>query len=423
MVLMTKQLLYFSSCAIHPDGVNDPFMVMEQPWLVRRFDRAIMVAHQGADWLGPDPTVAHQPQKPLLCGLRGFCRALFSKDVRTEWKRLRTDGQFTPVNALKVLLFAARGQTMFLAADAFLPKEWQPEEVALYACWMSFDAYAATLMKRKYPAMQLVVRGHAFDIDVERNAVNPYLMKQAIAEEAEGLYLISQSAKAQYMQYMQGRVAQEKVHVLAFGSAGVVPEAVFPPPLHTEGVLRIVSCAHVIPIKQVHVLLDALAAWEGVPVHWTHIGAGEGLAALQQQGEACLDQKENVIVRWLGSLSAAEVLRIYEEEPFDVFINTSQKEGVPVSIMEAMRCGIPAIAPSVGGLPELVSEETGWLYQPEEGAAGVCRCLQALAGETLQQTNDRRRAAARRWQDYFRNAGGLEKLFGTIPPSVEGENQ
>ena len=421
--LMTEQLIYFSSCAIHPDGSNDPFMVMEQPWLVNRFDRVMMAAHQGADWLGSDPTEAHQPQKPLLCGLRGFCRALFSKDVRTEWKRLRADSCFTPVNALKVLLFAARGQGMFLAADAFLPEDWQPDQVALYACWMSFDAYAAVLMKRKYPAMRLVVRGHAFDIDVERNAVNPYLMKQAIAEAADGLYLISQSAKAQYMQYMQGRVAEDKVHVLAFGSAGEAPEALFPPPLHTEGVLRIVSCAQVIPIKQVHVLLEALAAWEGVSVHWTHIGAGEGFEALQQQAEEYLDRKENVIVHWMGSLSAAEVLRVYEDAPFDVFINTSQKEGVPVSIMEAMRCGIPAIAPAVGGLPELICPETGWLYQPQEGSAGVRRCLQALAGETLQQANDRRQAAAKRWQECFRNAGGLEKLFGAIPLSVEGENQ
>ena len=409
---MTKQLIYFSSCAIHPDGKNDPFMVMEQPWLVSRFDRVMMAAHQGADWLDADPTAAHQPRKPFLCGFRGFCRALFSGDVRTEWKRLRQDGVFTPVNALKVLLFAARGQGMFLSADAFLPKDWQPAQVALYACWMSFDAYAAALMKRKYPAMQLYVRGHAFDIDTERNACNPYLMKQAIAETADGLYLISQTAEAQYMSYMQGRVAAEKVHVLAFGSAGSELEELFPPPLHTEGVLRMVSCAKVIPIKQVHVLAEALAQWEGAPIHWTHIGDGEDFEALKQQAEEWLDRKENVIVQWLGGLSPEEVLTVYEEQPFDVFVNTSQKEGVPVSIMEAMRCGVPVIAPHVGGLPELVTDETGWLYQPEEGVEGVLRCLRALASETPEQAGLRRAAAAKRWKEQFQNAGGLEKLFG-----------
>lgn len=416
---MKKQLIYFSSCAIHPDGNNDPFMVMEQPWLVKRFDRVMMAAHQGADWLTADPTEPHQPRKPFLCGLRGFCRALFSKDVLEEWKHLRKDGFLNPANALRVLLFAARGQCMFLAAEALLPQTWDPTEVSLYSCWMSFDAYAAALMKRKYPAMEMVARGHAFDIDVERIAVNPYLMKQAIADVADGLYLISQSARGQYMSYMQGFVEEAKVHVLAFGSAGCAPTEVYPPPLHTEGVLRIVSCAKVIPIKQVHVLAEALSQWDGVPVHWTHIGDGEDFQALQDQAAQWFDQKENVIVTWRGVLSAGEVLALYEDQPFDVFINTSKKEGVPVSIMEAMRCGIPAIAPNVGGLPELINGVNGWLYEPQEGAEGVRRCLMALASETLAQANERREAAKNCWMEQFQNAGGLEKMFGKIQ-SAEG---
>lgn len=406
---MTKNLVYFSSCAIHPDGANDPFMVMEQPWLVRHFDKVLMAAHQGTDWLCEDTSVVHQPKKPFLCGARSFCRALFSADVRLEWKRLREDGRFTLVNALKVLAFAFRGQQMFLAADAALSGELA--DMVLYSCWMSFDAYAAVLMRRKYPAAGFVVRGHAFDIDVERNALNPYLMKCAIADAADGVYLISQTAKAQYMSYMQGRVEEDKVHVLAFGSAGKAPELRLPPPVHTEGVLRIVSCAKVIPIKQVHIMVEALAKWEGMPVSWTHIGDGEAFEAVRQLAEEKLDRKENVIVRWLGGLSADEVLAVYENQPFDAFVNTSRKEGVPVSVMEAMRCGIPAIAPNVGGLPELVTEETGWLYESSEGAQGVCRCLKALAEESAQQAEERRQAAMNRWQEQFQNAATLEQLF------------
>jgi glycosyltransferase involved in cell wall biosynthesis len=404
-------LIYWSSCAIHPDGKNDPFMFMEQPWLVSRFSRVMMAAHQGADWLGADPAERHSPKRPFLCGVRGFFRALFSRDVRLEWKRLRRDGFLSPVHLLKVLLFAARGQSMFLAADALLPGTVRPGEVTLYSCWMSFDAYAAALMKRKYPDMKFVVRGHAFDIDTERNAMNPYLMKQAVADAADGLYLISKMAREQFMSYMQGRVVKDKVYVLAFGSSGQAPEQLLPPPLHTEGVLRIVSCAKVIPIKQVHLLVEALVQWQGTPVCWTHIGDGEEFMALQKLAEEKLDQKENVIVRFLGSLPADKVLALYEKQPFDAFVNTSRKEVVPVSIMEAMRCGIPAIAPAVGGMPELITEETGWLYDPHEGAAGVCRCLKALTEETSEEAGLRRHAAKTRWQDKYQNAATLENLF------------
>ncbi len=411
--MMPRHLIYFSSCAIHPDGSNDPFMTMEQPWLCRHFDSVMMAAGHGADWLGEDTQAKHSPKKPPLCALRSLLRALFSKDLHAEWKRLRADSRFSPVNALRVLMFAVRGQSMYLSVRSLMPGEWLPEHTTLYSCWMSFDAYAATLLQRDFPEMRFVARGHAFDIDVERNPLNPYLMKQAIADAADSLHPICQLAKEQMMSYLQGRVSEEKVQVLPFGSAGESPAALLPPPLHTEGVLRIVSCAKVIPIKQVNVLLEALSRWEGAPVHWTHIGDGEGLPELQQRAEELLDLKENVIVSWLGGLPADQVLALYETSPFDVIVNTSRKEGVPVSIMEAMRCGIPAIAPAVGGLPELVTKETGWLYDPQEGPDGVLRCLELLAAESAHVAESRRHAAAACWQTRYRNAGTLEKLFGS----------
>ena len=45
----------------------------------------------------------------------------------------------------------------------------------------------------------------------------------------------------------------------------------------------------------------------------------------------------------------------------DLFINLSSSEGVPVSIMEAMSFGIPVIATSVGGNPEIVNNNNGYL--------------------------------------------------------------
>ncbi len=408
---MPKQLIYLSSCAIHPNGEGDPFMKMEQPWLVHHFDDVWMVAYQGTAQLTEHTDQGYSLQRPPMAGLCAWWKAIFSKDVWQEIRRLFRQKGFRPVDALKILLFAVRGEKMHLFTERLL-KQYGTEDITLYSCWMSFDGYAAALSARKHPEVRFVVRGHAFDIDVERNAVNPYLMKQAIADEADGVYLISQTAMEQYSSYMQGRIPAEKLHVLAFGSAGSAPETILPAPFHQEGVLRIVSCAKVIPIKQVHVLVEALAQWEGAPVHWTHIGDGEDFDEVRKLAEELLDHKENVIVRWLGSLSAGEVLTLYENEPFDVFINTSRKEGVPVSIMEAMRCGVPAIAPRVGGLPELVTEETGWLYEPETGADGVCQGLNALAAQTPEQAQSRRAAAAARWQDQFQNASGLEKMLG-----------
>ena len=47
--------------------------------------------------------------------------------------------------------------------------------------------------------------------------------------------------------------------------------------------------------------------------------------------------------------------------PVDLFLNVSEYEGVPVSVMEAQSFGIPVIATAVGGTPEIVNEENGFL--------------------------------------------------------------
>lgn len=50
----------------------------------------------------------------------------------------------------------------------------------------------------------------------------------------------------------------------------------------------------------------------------------------------------------------------------DIFILMSYEEGLPISIIEAMRAGLPVISTRVGGIPELVMEkENGFLLDPD----------------------------------------------------------
>ncbi|WP_181552517.1 glycosyltransferase family 4 protein [Desulfosalsimonas propionicica] len=41
----------------------------------------------------------------------------------------------------------------------------------------------------------------------------------------------------------------------------------------------------------------------------------------------------------------------------DVFLNTSVHEGIPMSILEAMSYGLPVVAPKVGGIMEIITDE------------------------------------------------------------------
>lgn len=406
---MLKTLIYLSSCAVAADGKTDPFMMQEHPWLLKHFDKVRMVSYYGTKTMTAEDRDYIIPEKMPFAALRAWCTVFFVRDLWRELRHLQSDGQMNIVNIIKLILFTQRGLKMHFWMEALLGKQGDAA-TTLYSCWMSFDGYAAALTKRKHPDARFVVRGHAFDIDTERNPMNPYLMKQTIADQADGVFLISETAKSQYMEYMQGRVSSEKVHVLGMGSGGEAVQ-IKEAPLYAQGVFRVVSCAKIIPIKQVHLMVKALAKWEGMPLRWTHIGGGEGEKTLRKLAEEELDLKENVIYDITGSMDSAKVQKIYDSHAYDVFVNTSQKEGVPVSIMEAIRHGIPVIAPAVGGIPEMVTEDIGFLYDPEQGAEGVLAALDQFSKRPKDEALRMRMAAQKRWNDEYCSQNLLPRLF------------
>lgn len=61
----------------------------------------------------------------------------------------------------------------------------------------------------------------------------------------------------------------------------------------------------------------------------------------------------------------------------DVFVLPSLSEGRPSVIMEAMASGKPVIATNVGGIPELVNDQTGILVNPED-PVGLAEAINKL---------------------------------------------
>ncbi len=66
-------------------------------------------------------------------------------------------------------------------------------------------------------------------------------------------------------------------------------------------------------------------------------------------------------VKLLGSISREKIFEALRES--DIFVLTSNWEGFPITILEAMSCGLPVIASDVGGVREAVDKEVGFLIE------------------------------------------------------------
>ena len=138
--------------------------------------------------------------------------------------------------------------------------------------------------------------------------------------------------------------------------------------------LKIVSCAFLFPTKRIRLIAEALQ-YIGFPIQWTHIGTGEELNELVQYCSRY--EKSNVQVHFTGYMKHDDIIPFYITENFQLFINVSSSEGIPVSIMEAMSVGIPVIATNVGGTSELVDESVGMLMSPSISPAQIAANISA----------------------------------------------
>ncbi|WP_298556326.1 glycosyltransferase family 4 protein [uncultured Algibacter sp.] len=80
--------------------------------------------------------------------------------------------------------------------------------------------------------------------------------------------------------------------------------------------------------------------------------------------------KLDVDVRFTGKLSKKEWIELSKE--YNIFINTTNFDNMPVSVIEAMALGLPVISTNVGGMPFLIeNDKSGILVKPNSSEAFV----------------------------------------------------
>lgn len=229
-----------------------------------------------------------------------------------------------------------------------------------YSYWFLEGAKAAGALQKKYNYANAVTRAHGYDLYQERRETRfPYQEKKL--KQIGQIYTCSQNG----MQYLQDRYPQyaSKIKVSYLGVDKLASKEY----KYQKGRFHLVTCSNLVPVKRLNRLTEVLReidiSWdEKRKITWTCIGEGPMREELQ---EVCSEFK-NIEVKFLGRKDNKEIHKLYAAEDIDLFINVSESEGLPVSIMEAGAYGIPVLATNVGGTAEIVtSGENGFLLQKD----------------------------------------------------------
>lgn len=163
--------------------------------------------------------------------------------------------------------------------------------------------------------------------------------------------------------------------------------------------------------KAQHTLIEAVALLAGRIPEVSLVIAGEG--PLRRDLEAlALARGAGDTVRLIGARrDVADLL-----EACDVFTLSSQREGLSVTLLEAMRAGRAAVATRVGGNGEAIADgETGLLVPPEDPGR-LAGALESLLAEPARAAAFGR-AARIRWAERFtaeRMVGETEAIYRAV---------
>lgn len=104
-------------------------------------------------------------------------------------------------------------------------------------------------------------------------------------------------------------------------------------------------------------------------------------------------------VEFTGVLSKTEWHKKSEE--FDIFINTTNIDNTPVSVIEAMALGMPVVSTNVGGLPYLIKNDIDGVLVPKEDTNEMCEAILKIIKENNNQlaSNARKKVEAFGWEN------------------------
>lgn len=389
---MNNVLYLFTGC--FPYGKDETFIENEIEYLGKAFDKVIIISNDTQNALTrivPENTKLYR----LAYTLTSFQKLLSIRSILSKifWNEI-----FLIRNTYKLKIskgiFNTMCQTLQKAKYWYpkiheIVKENEPSNTFFYSYWSNDSAFAIAYYKRRNPDVRAFSRVHGSDLYFEANNINYLPYRKLIFNELNSIYAISQKGMDYYKKWLKLWKNKSKLSRLGTRSYGINPT-------NPTKQIQLLTISNSVAVKNLEVLIDALALLK-IPFYWTHFGDGILQESLFKRAEKEINNK----FVFKGMVPNTEVLAFLKSNPVDIILNVSLTEGIPVSIMEAMSFGIPAFAAAVGGTPEIVNNENGYLFAANPTPEQIAERIRWYYYLPDKEKNMKREAAYNTWNEKF----------------------
>jgi len=396
-----SSLVVFTHSYPYDLEAEQTFLDPEFHHLARAFNQVIVApAVRGGSRSALPPGVQVDETLAAVCGSAGGRFARIAATIRSPLFGRELFSSRLPltsfVAARRLVAFVTQAQRVAAWLPSFVrTRGLEGRMTILYTYWLD-HVTGGLAMARNPHRTRLVSRTHGYDLYEERQTP-PYLpCRSALLRGLDCVYPISEHGRS----YLLGRCPREhrRLEVSRLGTRAPG----FSAKPSADGVLRVVSCSNLVPVKRVDELVRGLAlaarARPAAALEWRHLGDGPLREPLERLAHSLTPP--NLRFHFAGQVPNSAVLRLYREQPIDLFANVSESEGIPVSIMEAQSCRIPAMAPAVGGIAELVSSDNGFLLDAPASAEAIAQVILRIL-DTPGDLSSRRERSFASWAAGF----------------------
>lgn len=269
------------------------------------------------------------------------------------------------------------------------------DSIVFYTYRIGPATFASYKLKKDYPNSKLVSRSHAQDIFEFRNKEEYLPYRSDLYKNIDEIYCISEDGK----KYLENRYNSNHKNIFVYRlgtrDVGINPNI-------TNHNFTIITCSRIARIKRLTIIAEALKSIEQEDITWIHFGDGDE-DYLNEVKDILNSCKQNIKYEFRGFVDNGDYLDLISKIPFSIFINVSESEGLPVSIMEVESVGAPVIATDVGGTSEaVVNGYNGILLEKDFSIADLKNSIIKFIYMDSEEFNKFRMNSRYMWESKFR---------------------